>query len=79
LEALSYKGGRGADGAASILLRAASAAILNAEHNVVNYPLSTAEVIDAVNAALASGDRDVMISLATQLDDNNNFGAPWED
>jgi hypothetical protein len=79
MEALRYRGGRGDVGAARILLRAATAAILNAEHPVINYPLTTAEILASVNSALASGDRDVMINLATLLDDNNNAGLPWDD
>ena len=78
MDALNYPGGRGAEGAARILLRAATAAVLNAEHSAINYPLTTAEITTSVNSALASGDRGVMISLASILDTNNNLGTPWD-
>ena len=76
IEALDFGGGNGAEGGASILLRAAVAALLNASHPNVNYPTSAADVISMVNAALASGDRDTMIALATTLDNDNNLGCP---
>ena len=76
LGALSLPGGPGAQGAARILLRAGVAALLNAAANNMNYPMSQTDVINAVNAALASGNRDTMLSLATQLDNLNNLGCP---
>jgi hypothetical protein len=74
--ALEGGGGPGLTGAARILFRAAVAALLNSAHPGVDYPLTTAQVIAAVNAALASGDRDTMLSLAGTLDTNNNLGCP---
>jgi hypothetical protein len=74
LDALSFQGGPGVDGATEILLRAAVAAYLNSF--AVDYPLSTAEVISQVNTALASGDRATMLALAATLDSNNNLGCP---
>jgi hypothetical protein len=74
LEALSFKGGSGTVGAAEILLRASVAALLNSSS--VNYPLATADLINQVNAALASGNRGTMLNLATQLDLYNNLGCP---
>jgi hypothetical protein len=76
LDALDFGGGPDAEGAAQILLRAAVAALLNASHPDVNYPTSAADVITMVNAALASGDRDTMLALATSLDNDNNLGCP---
>jgi len=76
LGALSLPGGSGAQGAAQILLRAGVAALLNAAANNMNYPMSQTDVINAVNAALASGNRGTMLSLATQLDNLNNLGCP---
>jgi hypothetical protein len=70
LEALSFQGGPGVDGATEILLRAAVAAYLNSF--AVDYPLTTAEVVSQVNAALASGSRSTMLTLASTLDANNN-------
>jgi hypothetical protein len=78
LEALNFGGGPGVLGGAQILLRAGVAALLNAASPDVDYPLSTAEVISAVNAALASGDRDTMLDLAGVLDANNNLGCPLD-
>ena len=63
-------------GGAEILLRAAVAALLNASHPGVDYPRSTASVISDVNTALASGNRDTMLTLANSLDADNNQGCP---
>jgi hypothetical protein len=61
-------------GAAGNLLRAAIAAQLNARHSDVGAPLTAAAMVASVNAALASGDRDAMLALASELDRNNNLG-----
>ncbi|MHB1483330.1 MAG: DUF7507 domain-containing protein [Saccharofermentanales bacterium] len=74
MEALNYKGGSGAIGAARNLLRQAVAALLNASHPDVDYAMTEAEIIDAVNDALASLDRDIMNMLKDQLDMYNNAG-----
>jgi hypothetical protein len=74
--ALRFGGGSGTAGAARILLRAGVAALLNAAHPVVDYPRTTASVIAAVNAALASGNRAQMLILAASLDIDNNRGCP---
>ena len=76
VQALSFNGGSGTIGAVRILLRAAVAALLNSAHPDVDYPLTTAEVIAAVNAALASNDRNTMLALASTLDAANNLGCP---
>ena len=85
LQALQGGGGKGADGAAVILARAAVAAWLNAANDDLGYPWRREQVgvdgrpplVDTVNAAFASGDRDTMLALATQLDnDNNGTGCP---
>ncbi len=76
LEALEYDGGDGTVGAARILLRAGVAAVLNAAHPDVNYPHTVGEVISDVNNALGSCDRDTMLSLATELDRDNNLWCP---
>ena len=76
LDALSFDGGSTIEGAVGILLRASVAALLDSAHPGVNYPRSTASVISDVNAALASGDRDTMLSLASKLDRDNNLGCP---
>jgi uncharacterized repeat protein (TIGR01451 family) len=76
LQALSFQGGNNTTGAARNLLRASVAAVLNSAHPDVEYPRSTADVISAVNAALASGNRATMLGLASQLDADNNLGCP---
>ena len=74
LQTLQGGGGSGTLGAARILLRAAVAALLNSAHPNLDYPRTTAEVISAVNAALASNNRTTMLTLATALDNNNQLG-----
>ena len=74
--ALSFGGGSGTLGASQILLRASVAALLNSASSGVDYPLTTAQVIAQVNAALATGDRDTILDLATDLDNKNNGGCP---
>lgn len=76
LQALQGGGGSGALGAAKILLRAATAALLNAAHTGVDYPRTSAQILADVNAALASNNRNTMLALATALDDDNNGGCP---
>jgi len=74
VDGLGFKGGSDLSGAAQILLRAGIAAELNARYSGMNYPLTAGEIVTAVNNALASGNRDTIIALATQLDTNNNLG-----
>jgi len=78
LDALNYQGGSGTTGAVRILLRAAVAALLNASNPNVAYPRTAASIIADVNAALASGNRNTMLSLATALDQDNNLGCPLD-
>jgi hypothetical protein len=78
LAALSFRGGSTVAEAAQILLRASVAAVLNAASPTVDYPLSVADVVAQVNAALASGDRDTILALATRLDGLNNLGCPLD-
>jgi hypothetical protein len=80
LEALDVSGGGGntLTGASRTLLRAAVAALLNASSNGVNYPISTAKIISDVNEALASGDRNTILTLAGTLDGYNNLGCPLD-
>jgi hypothetical protein len=70
---LGLQGGKNDCGAREILMRAAVAALLNAAHPNVLYPLSTADILASVNAALATGNRKAIIDLATQLDNYNNL------
>jgi hypothetical protein len=74
LDALKFKGGSTLDAKKQILLRAAVASLLNAAHPDVAFGSTPAQVISAVNAALASNDADAILALATSLDDANNAG-----
>jgi hypothetical protein len=76
LNALNYKGGPGIDGAKRILLKQAVAALLGASSPDVDYPITAATVTSQVAAALASNDREVMLSLSATLDAYNNQGCP---
>ena len=51
------------------------AALLSA-CSLSDYPLSTAAVISEVNTALASCDRNTMLTEATRLDGFNNLPCP---
>ncbi len=72
VQALNFRGGNTLPEKAEILLRAAVAALLNADSPDVSYPLTSQQVINAVNAALASQDATTIINLANQLDADNN-------
>lgn len=79
LNALEFKGGPDLSGAARNLLRAATASVLNADHEGVSYPLRRFDgyrIIPTVNAALASGSRSTMLGVASFLDSRNNLGCP---
>ncbi len=80
LQALGLKGGPGVEGANEILVRAATAAYLNACYSATllpaggagAYPLTTAQVVSQTVTALNSATRQVKIDLATKLDVYNN-------
>jgi hypothetical protein len=92
IDAIQGGGGPGLNGATQILLRAAVASYLNAANNSVGYPLRRSlpspfapwssdprfanGIKGAVNAALASQDRNTILALATTLDQANNLGCP---
>jgi len=76
LAAMRFSGGPTATDAAKLLLHHAVAALLNSAHPSVDYPLTSAQVIAQVNAALATGDRDTMLALKSTLDGYNNAGCP---
>ena len=73
IEALKFGGGNGTIGMAQTLLRAAVAALLNDAHPDIEYQYS-GDIIDDVNSALASLDRDIMEELKDDLDEANNYG-----
>lgn len=75
MDALNFGGGSGLDGAERILLRAAVAAVLNeATFGDCYQAPGICWIIGEVNAAISSGDRATMITLAEQLDLWNNAG-----
>jgi hypothetical protein len=75
-QALSFQGGDDKCGKAEILLRAAVAALLNSSSDCVSYGHTQAEVIEMVNAALASCNGGQIVSVAAHLDELNNSGCP---
>ena len=78
LQALNFGGGNGPKGAAQTLLRSAVAALLNAALGSPPYPLTEAQIIADVNAAL-TGTRTTMLALATTLDNYNNLATRCHD
>ena len=76
LDGLNFQGGSGVTGAKQILLRAAVAALLNASHPDIAYPLTEGQVINMVTVALGTGNRGAILTLANQLDGLNNLGCP---
>jgi hypothetical protein len=75
-EALKFGGGPGVLGGGKILLKASVAGLLNAGQGSLNYPQTVGQMTTAVNAALASNNRGTMLTLAAQLDSDNNLGCP---
>jgi cysteine-rich repeat protein len=76
LEALRFHGGPDPIDAARNLIKHATAALLNATHPDVDYMRAAADIIDDVNAAMATGDSHEMNTLKSALDDDNNSGCP---
>lgn len=76
IDGLSFQGGNSVEEKAEILLRAGIAAVLNADNPNVSYPFASVEIIDAVNAALASQNIELILFVATILDGANNGGCP---
>ena len=74
LDALQGGGGSSLAAKARILLRAAVAAVLNTLSAPAQYPLTKAQVVSQVNAALATKNKTTITNLATTLDDYNNLG-----
>jgi hypothetical protein len=78
-QALGSPGGPGTIGGARILLRASVAALLNSGDRSLNYPRSGGQVVTAVNSALATNNRNSMLTQASALDADNNLGCPLND
>lgn len=76
LEALSFGGGPTVQDAKNLLLKQAVAALLNSTTPGMNYPLTTAQVIAQVNAAMATNNRATILALANTLDGFNSLEGP---
>jgi hypothetical protein len=70
VEALDLNGG-----GVSALMRHAVAALLNATHSAVAYPMTSSEVVSATNQVLASGSKKEITDLKTLFDTYNNYDA----
>ncbi|MBI2567685.1 MAG: hypothetical protein HYV63_11690 [Candidatus Schekmanbacteria bacterium] len=77
LEALSFSGGSDLLGAVRLLVRAGVAAVLNALHPDVPHMLPS-EVLNIVNTALDSQDRDTILAAAALLGDRNDSVCPLD-
>lgn len=75
-DALEFHGGDTVEEKAQILMRQAVAAILNASHPDVDYPRDLGDIIADVNAALDSGDQDIMLDLKDELEFDNELVCP---
>jgi hypothetical protein len=73
---LSFNGGSDVTAAAANMLKQATGSLLNSAHAGVDFPWTTAQLISDVDAALASKNSSVLLSLASQLDQANNLGCP---
>jgi len=74
LTALNYQGGPTIADADRILLRQAVASLLDSTALGGKFSLTTQQVLDQTNAALASNNRDTVLAFASQLDTFNNTG-----
>ena len=74
LAALSAGGGSSLTAAKALLIHHAVAALLNSTHPEVAYAFTTAQVIAWTSEALASSDRDAILSLKDLFDAENNRG-----
>lgn len=55
-------------------MKQAVAALLNASHRDIDYPLTRTQVIHRVDAVLATADRKRMLALAESLASQNAHG-----
>ncbi len=76
IDALDFGGGPTNLDKAKILLRNAVAALLNSAKGQLTYAWTTAQVVSDVNAALATNDKDAMLSLEGQFEIANH-GSPY--
>ena len=76
LQGLKFDGNTSLNGTAKLLLRSGIAALLNSASPCVQYPLCWNEVVDLVDAAMASCTRSTMLSQTSQLDGLNSLTCP---
>ncbi|WP_428649098.1 matrixin family metalloprotease, partial [Roseibium sp.] len=62
-------------GGINALMRHSVAALLNATHGTVAYPMTASQVIEATQIAIDSGNAKQINTLKNQWDDYNNYGA----
>jgi hypothetical protein len=74
--ALRFQSGGGLLGAARALARAGIAALLNAGHPGIEFPLTRTQVITRVDTALRSGDTVKILALTDELKAANGAGCP---
>jgi hypothetical protein len=75
-EAMHWSNGRWPIDRARNLIKHATAALLNATHPDVYYEWTMLQILNEVNAALATENNNTMNNLATDIDDMNNSGCP---
>jgi len=74
--ALRFRSGPDLLGAVKALVRAGTAALLNAGHPKIEYPLTQTQVITKVDTALRSGDAAAILAAAQDLDAANGAACP---
>ena len=76
--AVRFRSGPGLLGAVRELTRAGIAALLNAGHPRIEFPLTQTQVITKVDSALRSGDVGVIFAAAHELDAANAASCPLD-
>jgi hypothetical protein len=76
MQSLSFSGGPTLTDAAANMLKQATGSLLNTAHAGIDFPWTTAQLISAVNDALASQNIATLSALASQLDHDNTLGCP---
>jgi hypothetical protein len=78
LSSLRFRGGSDLLGAVKALVRAGTAALLNAGHPDIEYPLTRTQVITEVDTALRSRDAGAILAAARDLDAANGASCPLD-
>ncbi len=76
LQSLQGGGGPAFCDKVQILIRAAVAAVLNADNPNVAYPRTVTEIKNAVNTAINSASSSTVTTRASSIDKDNNLGCP---